>query len=100
MKETYRKWNEISEDARTLLISNLATELSTLRAKAKITQEELAGAIGISRQTYSQIECGKTRMSWSTYLSLLFFYSSKEGTAKLIEALNIYPNEYLGREIE
>lgn len=100
MKGTFQKWNDIPEDAKTLLISNLTTELSTLRAKAKITQEELAGTIGMSRQTYSQIECGKTQMSWSAYLSLLFFFSSNESTAKLLEALNIYPNEYLGRENE
>lgn len=99
MKDTYRRWNYIPEDVRTLLISNLTAELSTLRAKAKVTQEELAGAIGISRQTYSQIECGKTRMSWSIYLSLLFFYSTKEGTAELMKALNIYPNEYMGNDI-
>lgn len=97
MKNIYQKWNDISEDARILLISNLTTELSVLRAQVKITQEELAGAIGISRQTYSQIE---SRMSWSTYLSLLFFYSSKESTAKLLAVLNIYPNKYLRREIE
>lgn len=100
MKDTYQKWNDIPEDARSIMISNLTTELNTLRAKARITQEELAGAIGISRQTYSQIECRKTRMSWSTYLSLLFFYSSKESTAKLLEALNLYPNQYLRKEAE
>lgn len=100
MKNTCLKWNNIPESARNELISELTSELSILRAKAKITQEELAGAIGISRQTYSQIECGKTRMSWSTYLSLLFFYSSNKSTSKLMETLNIYPNNYMSKEPE
>ena len=95
-----QKWNEIPESTRAMMISELTSELSILRAKAKITQEELAGAIGISRQMYSQIECGKTTMSWSIYLSLLFFYSTNESTSKLLEALNIYPNDHLCKEVE
>lgn len=93
-----RKWNDIPESTRIKMISELTSELSILRAKAKVTQEELAGAIGISRQTYSQIESGKTKMSWSTYLSLLFYYSTNESTLKLLEALNIYPNDHLSNE--
>lgn len=95
-----RKWNDIPEFTRAMMISELTSELSILRVKAKITQEELAGAIGISRQTYSQIECGKTKMSWSTYLSLLFYYSTNESTSKLLEVLNIYPNDHLSKEAE
>jgi len=93
-----RKWNDIPESTRIKMISELTSELSILRAKAKVTQEELAGAIGISRQTYSQIESGKTKMSWSTYLSLLFYYSTNESTSKLLEALNIYPNDHLSND--
>lgn len=63
MDEVKRKWNYIPDDARATLISDLTAELATLRAKEKLTQEELANAIGISRQTYSQIECGKIKMS-------------------------------------
>ena len=96
----YNKWNDISEDNRTLLILHLTSELSILRAKARITQEKLANAIGISRQTYGQIENGKIQMSWTIYLSLLFFYSSRESTAKLLETLEIYPNAYMTKEIK
>ena len=97
MKDNCTKWHDIPEPSRAMLISKLASELSILRAKAKITQAELAGSVGISRQTYSQIECGKVPMSWSIYLSLLFFYSSQESTSRLLEALGIYPNEYLSK---
>lgn len=100
MDEVKRKWNYIPDDARATLISDLTAELATLRAKEKLTQEELANAIGISRQTYSQIKCGKIKMSWSTYLAILFFYSTKESTAKLLEALGLYPNKYLKGNIE
>lgn len=40
-------------------IEILREELPILRAKAKISQEELAQKIGVSRQTYSSIETGK-----------------------------------------
>ena len=97
MKDS-RKWNDIPESTRTKMIAELTSELSILRAKAKVTQEELAGAIGISRQTYSQIESGKTKMSWGTYLSLLFYFSSNESTSKLLEALNLYPDDCMTSE--
>lgn len=63
MAEIKQKWNDIPDDARASLISDLTAELTTLRAKEKLTQEELSSAIGISRQTYNQIECGKIKMS-------------------------------------
>lgn len=95
MKDSNISWSAITDDTKQILIKELTSELSILRVKAKITQEELARAIGISRQTYSQIECNKSKMSWTIYLALLFFFSTHEGTAQLLETLNIYPNAYI-----
>lgn len=43
---------------RNTIIELLRKELPVLRAKARISQEDIAETIGISRQTYSSIETG------------------------------------------
>lgn len=51
-----------------------------LRAKARVSQEEIAEKIGISRQTYSSIETGKRDMSWTTFLALMAFFQNNDST--------------------
>lgn len=72
-------------------ILRLTNELAMLRAKANITQENLANLIGVSRQTYSSIESKKKKMSWNTYLSLIFIYDSMPETSPIIRKLEIRP---------
>ncbi len=48
---------------RNTIVELLRKELPVLRAKARISQEDIAEKIGISRQTYSSIETGKREMS-------------------------------------
>lgn len=54
-----------------------------------ISIAQFGEAIGISRQTYCQIENGNAKMSWSVYLSLLLLFSSIPGTADLLRKLGI-----------
>ena len=63
MEETALKWSNISDAEKKELIAHLTSNLKTLRAKGNLTQEDIANAIGISRQTYSMIECQKTPMA-------------------------------------
>ena len=72
-------------------IETLTPNLTVLRTKAQISQEELANLIGVSRQTYSSIERKVRKMSWSTYLSLVLFYDHNEKTHKMIRQLSIFP---------
>lgn len=65
------KWL-LTEDEKNDFIETLTSNLNVLRTKAKITQEEIANLIGVSRQTYSSTERKVRKMSWSTYLSLVF----------------------------
>ena len=67
------KW-EVTKYQQARFIDALTSELAPLRAKVGISQGDLAALIGVSRQTYSAIECGKRKMSWNTYLSLFLFY--------------------------
>ena len=93
MVDGKERW-DISKERKDELIQKLTPELKMLRVKADITQEKLANIIGLSRQTYSQIETGNKLMTWNTYLSLIFFYNSVSETSKLLTALDIYPDEF------
>ena len=94
MADIQTRWN-ITDERKEKLISELVPELKLLRAKANITQDELANIIGISRQTYCQIENRNKDMSWNTYLSLIFFYNSIDEISKLLCTLGVYPDEFV-----
>lgn len=93
MADLKERW-DISKERKDELIQKLTPELKLLRVGADITQERLANIIGLSRQTYSQIETGNRLMTWNTYLSLIFFYNSVDETSKLLNALELYPDEF------
>lgn len=86
------KW-AISEQYKHTSIAVLQENLSALRAKADISQEELSNIIGVSRQTYSAIEVGKRTMSWSAYLSLIFFFHEIKATKDMIDGLHVFPSD-------
>ena len=72
------------DDMRSEVISLLRNELPVLRAKARVSQEEIANKIGISRQTYSSIETGKREMSLTTFLALIAFFQNTESTKQML----------------
>lgn len=78
-------------------IAALTPNLTVLRTRAEISQEELANLIGVSRQTYSAIERKIRKMAWSTYLSLVLFYDHNPKTHKMIRQLSIFPKELIIR---
>lgn len=94
MAERKELWS-VSNDVKKEYIDALVPELKLLRAKANISQDDLASILSISRQTYCQIENGNKDMSWNIYLSLIFFFDSIEETSKLISLLEIYPSQFV-----
>lgn len=74
-------------DSRNSMIELLRAELPVLRAKARVSQEEIAGIIGISRQTYSSMETGKREMSWTTFLALFAYFQNNDSTKKLLAGI-------------
>lgn len=88
-------YNELflSEDKKAMLIDILTEELPSLRAKIALTQEDLCGIVGISRQTYSAIETKKRKMSWNIFLSLIMFFTNNEKTAPIIENIGAFPDD-------
>ena len=75
------------------LIETLTNELKVLRAKAGITQRELADRLGVSRQTYGMIENKTQDMSWSQFLALTFLFKNSEDTAKILDWTGAYTPE-------
>ena len=67
----------------------MSSNLSTLREKAKLTQDELAERLGLSRQTISAIENGKRDMQWSTFSSLLMFFAGDNVLRQIMIAMGI-----------
>ena len=83
----------MTQDNRKVLIDRMAENLPVLRKKLRISQEALADLIGSSRYTVMQIETGKRKMTWGTFLSLLLIFEKNEETAILLRALQIYTDE-------
>lgn len=84
--------SELPELDRDALIKILTDELPVLRAKIGISQDDISGIIGISRQTYNAIETKKRKMSWNTYMSLILFFGYNEKTTNIVESIGAFPS--------
>ena len=69
------------------LVISLTKELPVLRARLSISQEDIAQAIGVSRQTYGSIETGKREMSWTIFVALVGFFQQNSQTALMLESI-------------
>jgi len=67
----------------------MSDNLSTLRAKANMTQDELADRLGFTRQTISAIENKKRDMQWSTFSAIALFLSKNDAVSYLMTAMGI-----------
>lgn len=83
------------DDYRNHLMEKLVYELPVLRARLGISQAELAKRVGISRQTYNNIEIGKKRINWLTFNALVAVFKSNEGTNAMLEKIDGFENELL-----
>lgn len=87
----------LSDYEKKAFVNALMPELALLRAKAEVSQEQIANLIGVSRQTYGAIERGSRKMSWSTYLALILFYDYNRKTHKIIRKLSAFPHTLIKR---
>lgn len=88
------KW-QVDQEYKEYCMEVLVENLAALRAKAGITQEELANVIGVSRQTYYAVETKRRALTWNTYLSLVLFFDTNINTHILIRDMNAYPMELM-----
>ena len=75
------------------LMENMTENLPVLRKKLKLSQENLAEKIGVSRYTVMLIETRKRKMTWNMFLSLILLFDKSAETAPLLRALQIYTDE-------
>lgn len=88
--ESTDEWT-MSNDEKSTLIDKLTEYLPTLRGTIKLSQEQIANAVGISRQTYNSIELKKRKMSWSTFMALMYFYDQQPNTKLILQKMELYP---------
>ena len=75
------------------LISMMSENLRLLRNKLGLTQDVLAGRIGISRQTLVNIENKKREMTWNNFLVLVTVFRAESSTSDLLDHFGIYTEE-------
>lgn len=85
---------ELTEDQKAELIARLRDELVVLRAKSRLSQDEISNIVGLSRQSYSAFELKKKDMSWRTCFSLLMYFNHNPQTHNLLRALRLFPKEF------
>lgn len=79
----YNDKNKIRDE----LIMTLTAELPVLRARLGFSQEVMASAIGISRQTYSAIETKTKKMSWTIFMALITVLDLNEATSVMLDQI-------------
>ena len=81
--------NCLNEERKQELCKTMASNLSTLRAKAGLTQGDLAERLGFARQTVSAIESNRRDMQWSTFSAIALFFSKDEEIRQLMTVMGI-----------
>lgn len=81
----------LNENTKRLYVGNMLSTLPMLRARMGLTQSELAGRLGYTRQTLTAMESGRRAMPWTTYLALCFIFDGCEQTRPLLELYDICP---------
>ncbi len=82
------------------LIEKLTDELPVLRARIRISQDELSRRIGISRQTYSLIETKKQKMTWVTFMAMIAFFDNNARTKAALREIGLTTDDYFKRLLQ
>ncbi len=91
VRKNYMDYWRFLPEEKDILIQKLTFALPALRGITKATQDEIANAIGVSRQTYNAIEIQKRTMSWNTYISLILFFDYNPNSHIMIRQLEAFP---------
>ena len=73
----------------------MAKNLPVLRASLGLSQADLAGVIGVTRQTLSAAESGARELSWGNFISLLYVFTQNVQSAPLLQTLGISTPELM-----
>ena len=76
-------------------IGRTVKNLPVLRVAVGLTQEQLGAKLGVSRQTVVAIENGKSPLTWSMYLAMLYVFQQYEEAIPLLTSLNLINSEFI-----
>lgn len=88
--------SKLDDKTKEMSIENMTKNMVALRTMLHLSQAELADLIGVGRQTLVAIETRKRKMTWGTFLSLLFVFSQNKETNSLLEIFGIYTPKMKG----
>jgi len=91
--------NHIPLNERQKYCSLLAQNLSTLREKASLTQEELADKLGYTRVVISDYENEKRPMNWKHFALFVLFFANNTALREIMIALEILDDD-VGRVLD
>ncbi|MCH5161950.1 MAG: helix-turn-helix domain-containing protein [Clostridiales bacterium] len=60
-----------------------------LRALCNLTQKNLGDIVGVSRQTITNIESGKSKMQWTLFLALMLVFGLNKNCMNYIKEMKI-----------
>ena len=75
---------QLTEDIKQKLIHEMVIKLPKIRKEMKIAQTEFGKKVGLSRQTISSIERGKTPLTWNNYLAIMMFLETNKEKCKTV----------------
>jgi len=76
-------------------INKMIAHLPTLRSTARITQNQLAKKLGVTRSTVVVIESRKRPLQWYMYLALVLVFMQSEDSRKLLESFEMFDEKFL-----
>ena len=85
--------NHIPLDERQNYCSLLAKNLSTLRAKANLSQGEIADKLGYTRVVISDYENEKRQMNWKHFALFVLFFANNTELREIMIALGILDDD-------
>ena len=83
----------LSNERKQQLCRIMASNLPTLRAKANLSQDDLAERLGFTRQTISALEGKKRNMQWSTFSAMTLFFSKDAEIYQLMLVMGILDDD-------
>ena len=76
-------------------MDKLLDHLPTLRAAARITQNQLAKKLGVARSTIVVIESRGRQLQWHMYLAMILVFMQHEDSKKLLESFELFDKDFL-----
>ena len=68
---------------------NIKQGIACIEKNKQFNAKDLGDIIGVSRQTVTNIESGKSEMKWTTFLAIMFVFSLDHGSVEYLRRLDI-----------